>query len=750
MSYSQYSELEDHYRRLNATPPFALAYTVAYTFGAIIAGAAILQHFGYPPRYLAYRLARMASDILGLPPLPSDGSAYDSEGSEDTQRDGGMFGGLFGANSIISKSVRGVTGALARGIGNTPPGLGNASNACYQNSVMQGLASLPSLRDYLAKTTSEHAALDSDSVNGALLAMIKNLNDPENKGRHFWIRGKLKSMSVWEQQDAQEYYSKILDAMDEEIKKASSSKRRSSVSFAEATKSLVDVSGVDNVSASKPHEILPPTEPPAEQVRIAPNPLDGLLAQRVGCVSCGYSEGLTLIPSNCITVPLGKDNGYDIRQCLDEYTALEYIDDVECAKCTLLKMQRALTPLAESHPQVYAEKLKAVQEALNEEDFEDKTLIKTIKVAKKNWVKSRKSKQAVVARAPKALVLHINRSSFNENTGEPFKNLAGVEYPSILDLGNWCLGNTPSDSQFPDMSLEEWPRDPNKSMLTPVDPMTPSPFQYRLRAAVIHFGGHGYGHYVCYRPHPKPAKQSQEDATADERVEDVAEEAEGPGEQWWRFSDDTVSAVPEESAHQRNVFMLFYERMDGSLTIPREQMEEVTTIAPLAEDVPLPPMAVRENVYDDSSSIAINIPLPDDDDILDLIPSESIAVDIPLPDDAILDLTQEEPIIKPTPSHSWSTPHTSDAVSAVATRDTPEPTHEDTEVESSSHMSEAESDAPSTQLTSDNESESEGLTPPTPKMILIPPISPHLMRTAGNASARGQGKRQSLPLVSAT
>ncbi|KAL6709147.1 ubiquitin-specific protease ubp1 [Coniothyrium glycines] len=722
MSHSRYSELEDHYSRLNTTPLLPLVHTIAYTLAGLVLGALVLEQLGYPPRYLVSRLARMASEVFGLQGLFDPPS--DSESSDEMQRSGGMFGSLFNlptAGSILSKGVRGVAGALSLSSGDKPPGLGNRNNACYQNSVMQGLASLPSLRDYLSKMTSEHASLNSESINGALLDMISKLNNPDNKGQHFWIQGKLKNMSTWEQQDAQEYYSKILDALDEEIKKASSSKRRSSVSFAEATKSLVNPSDAENDSVSAQREADKATASQIEQLHIPPNPLDGLLAQRVGCTACGYSEGLTLIPSNCITVSLGRNYGYDISECLDEYTSLEFIDGVECAKCTLLKMKNTVTALAAQNPTLYASKLKAVQDALDDEDFEDKTLIKTLNVAKKNWIQSTKSKQAVVARAPKALVLHVNRSSFNEYTGEPVKNTAGVAYPSTLDLGKWCLGNNPSGSRHPDMSLEQWPRDPNKSMLSDNEPMTNSPFQYRLRAAVLHSGSHGYGHYVCYRPHPRIHKEEAGDDSEDEENDQ--------GEQWWRFSDDSVYAVSEDDAHQGNVFMLFYERIDEpAAPCPRDG--QASSIAmPVAEDAPLPPADITSTKHDAIYDMARASPLPEEDDLLEVDSPKSVVL-------------PGQPAI-------FSEP-TSAVVSPIQRADVPVPSVPKPSTDEDIEMSEAESDAPSTQVMSDNESEADIPSPPTPKIMPVPPVSPHMMRTAGNAAARGQGKRQSLPLVSAT
>jgi ubiquitin carboxyl-terminal hydrolase 1 len=508
--------------------------------------------------------------------------------------------------------------------------------------------------------------------------------------------------------------------LDEEVKKTSSSKRRSSVSWLEVTKSLSDSpeTGDDGQGESK-EEAAKSTE----RSKATSNPLEGRLAQRVGCTACGYSEGLTLIPFNCITVSLGRNYSYDIRECLDEYTTLEFIDGVECAKCTLLRLEKTLISLVANKPDSpLKDRLDAVQEALEKEDFEDKTLLKTFNILKKNWAQSTKSKQAVVARAPQSLVLHINRSSFNEHTGMPYKNTAGVNYPTVLDLGNWCLGSTPSDSQQPQKSEEEWPRDPRESMLAGGEPTTNSPFQYRLRAAVTHYGSHGNGHYVCYRPHPKSAPKpmpqetpeepqtpsAEEDGTDSSRLQapsmpernENSEDLEAPlspeksessqGEQWWRFSDDSVYPVSEDDAHQGNVFMLFYERIDDTVLTPKP-----THNTSVAEEAPLPPDVIASPMADeDDGAVAVALP-DDDDDLLNLIP----AVDGPT-----------------------LTPPQLDA--------------QDTETE----LSDMESD----EITS-----YEAIQAPL-RALPVPHVSPHMMRTAGSAAASRGSDTQSLPLVSAT
>jgi ubiquitin carboxyl-terminal hydrolase 1 len=724
--YDDYS-FDDRYRRWSA-PGSDISLTSVLI--VIIAGAYVLvkafELLGYPIRIWLSRLVHMVLGVMQLDAASSDPSGTGSS-NNTMQRGGGLLSSIFGLNSesLLHRGVRGLTGALSSGPSNVPPGLGNMSNSCYQNSVIQGLAALPSLRNYLSKMTTEHPSFTTDTTYGALHELLTKLNNPTNQGQNFWIRGKLKSMSTFTQQDAQEYYSKILDELDTEIKKASSSKRRTSVSWLEATKSLSDspaAGGDRNKGEIDEEEHTQATEP----LKITPNPLDGLIAQRVGCTSCGYSEGLSLITFNCITVSLGANNAYDVRECLDEYTKLEYIDGVECAKCTLLKLQKTLTPLAAAQPgSAFAARLKDVSEVVNDEKFDDSTLIKTLNIPKKNWVQSSKSKQIVVARAPQSLVLHVNRSIFDEMTGAQYKNTAGVLYPKILDLGNWCLGSAPSGSGQPDMSLEEWPRNPAQSMLTETDDwMTKSPFQYRLRAAVTHYGSHGNGHYVCYRPHAKAPIQSEGEC------EDTHNQSDG--EQWWRFSDDTVYAIQEEQAHQGNVFMLFYERLDEPTSLQALQAEAAPEMFPVTSDAPLPPEGIPGfSLADDEAAAAVPLPSDDDDDELsDLVPPEQLVAE-----HSTMSETKENTILRAV---------THPTAPQEAMHITPTGTiSQDTETD----MSEAESeDAPSTQLTSD--SEVELISPPTPKPFIRMP--PHLMRTAGNAAVREQETRQSLPMVSAT
>jgi ubiquitin carboxyl-terminal hydrolase 1 len=498
----------------------------------------------------------------------------------------------------------------AHGADGRPAGLGNWDNSCYQNSVLQGLASLDSLSVYLSTPNSEETAIEEEprpnmKMADALRGLISILNDPSNNGKRIWTPATLKSMSSWQQQDAQEYFSKVLDEIDKEVGQVVHTMRRSQGLETEGYSS-------DNATGSEP-----------SQISTVRNPLEGFVAQRVGCMTCGYSEGLSMIPFNCLTVPLGKAQKYNISDCLNEYTELEFIEGVECGKCTLLKMEDAVATLLERVKDTpgtdlvrkdATERLAAITEALEEDDYDDKTLTQKCKIPPKSRVTSIKSRQAVIARPPRSLVVHFNRSLFDELTGELKKNYAEVGFPKILDLGPWCLGSSGTDA---DASVEEWLLSPNKSMIaTATRPSRLCGPLYELRAVVTHYGRHENGHYICYKKHPTPGSDGKE------IVKD----------QWWRLSDDDVMKVSEETVlGQGGVFMLFFDNIEpGATILPDAPLQSGVTTRLSDESelmvalrVPLPDIdetsslystTIKEPTHESELTIASVTPLPDIDD----------------------------------------------------------------------------------------------------------------------------------------
>ena len=513
---------------------------------------------------------------------------------------------------------------------NSLPGLGNWDHSCYQNSVIQGLASLKSLPGFLRpdETEDEQRKREEGPTRKALRELTERLNDEENVGKTFWTPSELKSMSSWQQQDAQEYFSKIMDGLEKDAARAKKMGARQ-VGF--ETLSMRDNETEEKVIPKIRESTLQTSRisqlPEELQAIMVKNPLEGLLAQRVGCQQCGYVEGLSLVPFNCLTVPLGRKWMYDIRECLDEYTALEPINGVECAKCTLLRaktqMDQMLKQLSDKRPlegkddynaqlgslrEDAQKRLDLVDRALEDEDFSDSAL-KKCQIPAKSYVSATKSRQAVVARPPKALVIHINRSIFDELTGEQSKNQASVRFPKRFNLGFWCLGTeeeTPGETP-----IENWNTDPRQSMLENVvdsQNLEIGP-AYELRAVVTHYGRHENGHYICYRRSPYTVKMEGNAAVGSTERSEL----------WWRLSDEEVTEVNEESVlAQGGVFMLFYEQVPSRgrvLPLFLEQAPDETSVVN-AEQVE----TVTHEIPDNIRPAAI-----------DLEPEDGFLVEAPIP-----------------------------------------------------------------------------------------------------------------------
>lgn len=451
-------------------------------------------------------------------------------------------GDAIGMGGIMRRMSTSVVGSKSPGVvtSDAPAGLGNWDNSCYQNSVLQALSSLGSLREWLNVSEPPNAQ-NGSTTNTSLQELIGKLRDPTNNGRHIWTPAKLKNMSSWQQQDAQEYFSKIMDELDKEVVKAANA-----IEEKHGLETLLE----EETTEKQPYEV------EEEKNSFPRNPLEGLVAQRVACTSCGFSEGFSMIPFNCLTVPLGAKFVYDLEECLDEYTKSEDIEGVECRSCTLLHAQKKLRQLelpAELRGQI-TQRLKAIEDALENDDFSDKTLKQECQIPTKQFVSSTKRREAIIGRAPRSLVVHVNRSVFDEMTGMQRKNYAHVRYPLGLDLQQWMLpaGNTAA--------------------------------RYRLSAVVTHYGRHENGHYICYRKHPR-VEISDDAIEPDDDVYGAVKEC------WWRLSDEDVSPVTVYDVEQQGgVFMLFYERVDESdpsstslhrtIAIPAAQnIEEAAAIA---------------------------------------------------------------------------------------------------------------------------------------------------------------------------
>lgn len=541
------------------------------------------------------------------------------------------------------------------------PGLGNWDNSCYQNSVLQGLAALESLPAFLSSSEPEDA---TRSTRAALREFVLRLNDQGNCGKTFWTPAILKNMSSWSQQDAQEYLSKVVDEVESCTREAAqkSSKAFGLESLAISTPSStlrgasVEEGKVGNANDDLSLKI---SQLPGElRSMLVRNPLEGLLAQRVGCQKCGYVEGLSLVPFYCLTVPLGRGWLSDVRDCLDEYTALEPINGVECIKCTMLRAETQMSQILESSmppqgtdtndeasPDTAAlcssvrDRLATIRQSIQDKDFSDSQL-KKCQIGPKNRVCTTKSRQAVIARGPKALIVHVNRSVFDELSGVQSKNYANVRFPMTLAIGPWCLGDPRTASERGDIA-ETWTTDPSVSMLSDLydEEVPPSGPVYQLRAVVTHYGRHENGHYICYRRSPHHF-----------RLDKPPENGSEQSQPWWRLSDEDVSEVSEEDVlSQGGVFMLFYEQIEQTPKVPAEESDAAVASPEAQSQSPLRPLS-----RDVEQSLPTIAP-PSPASLAEELPSSAPSTPIQEPDQ-----NTAQPKLSATPNTQVLTPRSQD------------------------------------------------------------------------------------------
>ncbi|KAK5380451.1 hypothetical protein LTR20_007109 [Exophiala xenobiotica] len=431
---------------------------------------------------------------------------------------------IFGPPQIplVLRKVRSLSGvgefiSLSNDTG--PPGLGNWDNSCYQNSVLQGLASLPAFIDYMQHSLEfcEKFQVPAET-HRALVAFLEQLADSSCRKTTMWTPKVLKSMDSWQQQDAQEYFSRVLEAAEREANAYIKILKRSSTAGLECLRgtktndtktTFRDL--IDQSEASKIDQLQTELSTKPAQLELR-NPLDGMTAQALECKTCGFTEGLSLTQFNCLTLNMGLRGDSDVEDLLDEFCAAEEVEGVECENCTKVAYG--------------GDDRKSGDEVESHKPGEERP-------KKRPPVLRTKAKQITIGRLPKDLVLHLNRSIFDE-FGNQLKNTAPVGVPSKLNfLSRWCapLGN-----------------DENTVLAS-----------YELKCIVTHYGRHENGHYVALGKR---------------------------GKDWYSFNDEMVTKITEEEVLGRgNGFMLFYETCPGR---PEAWMDRLlnVSVAEAVQEVP--------------------------------------------------------------------------------------------------------------------------------------------------------------------
>ncbi|KAJ2059068.1 ubiquitin-specific protease ubp1 [Coemansia sp. S155-1] len=262
-------------------------------------------------------------------------------------------------------------------------GLVNTGNSCFFNSVLQALASAEYLQNYLSSvlermdelndmrgSSSNSNDLVSMPLTEALWETLTDLNAVVSRDlafQPFAVMAALGSsrLNDREQQDAQEAFQLISTALTEERHVFSGQQTPSLLS--------ADVAGMlAHVDAQRPHVFAVPrglesvgtkglarvraimklanfAGLPAEgqsltygRRQVLQNPFTGLMASRLSCAQCGYTEVVRHFAFDNVSLSLPLAATCTLDRALREYISLEQLSGVQCRKCTLSQTLRDL------------------------------------------------------------------------------------------------------------------------------------------------------------------------------------------------------------------------------------------------------------------------------------------------------------------------------------------------------------------------------------------------------------------------